>query len=85
MKVSAAVLKRTYPKLVIVACLAHACHNIAEKVRQCFEEVNDVIASDKEVFSNSKSRTDIFKEALPGVALPPRPVTTRWATWIEVC
>lgn len=33
MKASAVILKITYPKLVNVTCLAHAYHNIAEKVR----------------------------------------------------
>lgn len=83
MKASAVNLKRTYIKLMNVICLAHACHNIAEEVRECYEEVNDVIANAKEVFLKSKAQVDAFKNALRNTPLPPRPVTTRWGTWIQ--
>lgn len=47
--------------------------------------MNALIASAKEVYSKSRRRTDAFKTALPNVPLPPRPITTRWGTWIEAC
>ncbi|CAH1107049.1 unnamed protein product [Psylliodes chrysocephalus] len=37
----------------------------------------------KKVFLKAPLRVQIYEEKLPGVPLPPKPVITRWGTWLE--
>ena len=41
------------------------------------------IANLKKIFLKSPSRVRIFKEIAPTVPLPPKPVLTRWGTWLD--
>ena len=72
-----------YPNLVHVTCMAHALQRVAETVRHEFPEVNSLISATKKVFLKCPYRIQRYKEQLPDVPLPPEPVITRWATWIE--
>lgn len=74
-----------YPKLIHVTCLAHGLNRVAEGIRTEFPLVNSWIASIKRIFVKSPSRINSFRIENPGVPLPPEPVITRWATWLEAC
>uniref|UniRef100_A0A914HYL0 Uncharacterized protein n=1 Tax=Globodera rostochiensis TaxID=31243 RepID=A0A914HYL0_GLORO len=45
-------------------------------------DVDELIASTKKVFSKAPSRVAKFRE-LCDLPLPPRPIITRWATWLR--
>lgn len=76
-------LKRNYPKLLHITCLAHAFNRVAETVRSSFSDVDKLLSSVKAVFKKSPSRLRKCHEKLPGLQLPPEPVLTRWGTWLE--
>lgn len=76
-------LKDLYPNMLHITCLAHALHNVCEAIRHEFDNVNDLIAKTKQVFSKCPSRINLFRQIAPGIPLPPSPVITRWGTWIE--
>lgn len=76
-------LTATYPKLKHVTCLAHGLHRIAETVRECFPDVNGIIANTKSVFSKAPLRVRLFQQMCPNVMLPPAPIITRWGTWLR--
>ena len=80
---SMAGLQVLYPKMIHVTCLAHGLHRIADMVRSNNPEVNRLIYTCKSVFIKAPRRTEIFKEMLPDVPLPPAPVLTRWGTWLN--
>jgi len=80
---AATAIKIFYPKILHVTCLAHGLHRICEKIRSLFPEVDHMIASMKKVFRKSPSRILMFRETEPNLTLPPRPILTRWGTWIE--
>jgi hypothetical protein len=75
-------MKNMYPKLIHLTCLAHAMHNVSEKIREYFINVDKFISSVKKVFKKSPKRIQKFKLMAPNLALPPQPVITRWGTWI---
>mgnify|MGYP000462808231 CR=1 FL=1 len=51
--------------------------------RHKFQEVNTLISATKKVFLKCAYRVQRYKQQLPDVPLPPEPVITRWATWIQ--
>lgn len=83
MKLSGRLLKNTYRKMIHVTCLTHACHNVVERVRQAYPDANEVISDIKDIFSRARQRVIQFQAAFPGIPLPPKPVITRWGTWLE--
>ena len=66
-----------------MTCLAHGIHRIAERVKTMFTNVNKLIADRKKIFLKSPFRARQLKLIAPNLALPPRPIITRWGTWIE--
>lgn len=76
-------LKVFYPNLIHCTCVAHGINRVAEEVRNQFPLVNDLINNMKKVFIKAPLRVQIYREALPGVPLPPKPVITRWGTWLD--
>lgn len=76
-------LKKEYPNLLHITCVAHALHRICEFVRNQFPSVDRLISSCKKIFRKAPSRVAIYKSMLPSIPLPPSPVITRWGTWIE--
>jgi len=72
-----------YPKVTHMTCLAHGLHRVCEDIRARFPVVDKLIANVKKVFLKSPSRLEIFKTIASGIDLPPRPIVTRWGTWIE--
>jgi hypothetical protein len=55
----------------------------SEKLRNQFPLVNDLINNVKKVFIKAPLRVQIYRETLTDVPLPPKPVITRWGTWLE--
>lgn len=72
-----------YSKMIHVTCLAHALHRVAEEIRIHFPNVDELINNVKKVFLKAPSRIQIFKTMAPDIPLPPRPVLTRWGTWLN--
>ena len=70
-------LKVLYPKMIHLTCLIHALHRVAEVARIKSPDVNDLIASVKQIFVKSPSRRQFFT-AKTSIPLPPKPVITRW-------
>lgn len=71
-----------YVNMIHMTCLAHAIHRVCEFIRSSFEDVDGLISNCKKIFLKSPARLNAFKEALPDIPLPPRPVITRWGTWL---
>lgn len=83
MKKAAKAIQTFLPKITHVTCIAHALHRVCEEIRSHFEDINVLISSVKKTFIKCPSRVQIFKTHVPGVELPPEPVTTRWGTWLK--
>lgn len=83
MKLAGRTLANAYPKMIHVTCLAHGLHRIAETVRQCFPEVNEIISGTKAIFTKAPNRVRLFKEMCNDIPFPPSPIITRWGTWIN--
>lgn len=76
------ILKSVLPNMKHVTCLAHALHRVAEQIRCQYPDVDTLIANLKKVFLKSPSRVQLLKEIYPNLPLPPKPVITRWGTWL---
>lgn len=78
-------IKAFYPKLIHITCLAHAMHRIAEEIRTNYPDVDSLVSNVKKIFLKAPYRRECFKSIAPSVALPPKPVITRWGTWLNAC
>lgn len=58
--------------------MAHGVNRVAEEIRNQFPIVNDFINNVK-----APLRVQLYKETLPDVPLPPKPILTRSGTWVE--
>lgn len=76
-------IKIICPKSIHVLCVAHGLHRVCEKVRNKFEEANELIAMGKKVFEKSPHHRQKLHAA--GIPLPPSPIITRWGTWLQAC
>jgi hypothetical protein len=76
-------LKSTYSKLLHVTCLAHGINRVAEEVRSHHTETDKFIASLKAGFRKAPNRMLKLKSMYPELPLPPKPVLTRWGTWLK--
>ncbi|XP_043064731.1 uncharacterized protein LOC108093574 [Drosophila ficusphila] len=76
-------LKVLYPKMVHLTCLAHGLHRVAGTIRTKYSNVNNLISNVKNIFAKAPLRRQKFAQAFPNIPLPPRPIITRWGTWIE--
>lgn len=66
-----------------MTCLAHGVNRVAEKIRDEFPLVNNLINNVNIFFVKAPLRVQRFKEKLPDIPLPPKPVITRWGTWLD--
>lgn len=80
---AASVLKVLFPKMIHITCMAHGIHRVAETIRIEFPKVHQLISNVKKVFTKSPKRIQAFKELFEGIPLPPKPIITRWGTWVE--
>eukprot|EP00096_Caligus_rogercresseyi_P008862 TRINITY_DN287_c0_g1_i17.p1 TRINITY_DN287_c0_g1~~TRINITY_DN287_c0_g1_i17.p1 ORF type:complete len:283 (+),score=8.15 TRINITY_DN287_c0_g1_i17:39-887(+) len=69
-------LKKSFPKVIHVTCLAHGFHRLAEFCRNENPEANLFVGEMKKLFLFSASRKRKFTDSLQ-VPLPPSPVITR--------
>lgn len=76
-------LKVLYPNMKHLTCLVHGIHRVAEEVRDIFPAVDKFISTTKKVFLKSPSRISVYKRIMGNTSLPPRPIITRWGTWID--
>jgi hypothetical protein len=53
-------LKVFYPKIVHVACLAHALNLVAEKIRYQYEDVDNLISNVKKIFVKAPLRVEMY-------------------------
>ena len=73
----------TIPTPAALPGLAHSFNRVAEAVRISFPEVDNLISNVKKVFLKAPNRVQKFVEMYPNLILPPKPVLTRWGTWLE--
>lgn len=64
-----------------VTCVVHAFHRVAETLRSLHPTVNEFLGKFKEILRGSKRRKRLFMSKT-GLTSPPKPVITRWATWL---
>ena len=72
-------LKKLYPKLFRVTCMAHLIHNCAMEVRGNFPAVDELIVRVKALTVKNKVRRILFNV----MGQPPQPVITRWTSWLN--
>lgn len=79
MKSAGRTLKILYTNLFHVTCTAHLIHNCAMRVREHFDDVDNLIARVKAATVKNKKHRALFN----CIGEPPSPILTRWASWIE--
>lgn len=72
-----------YSQMIHVTCTAHELHRVAKQVRSQYESIDQLISNIKKIFRKSPSRLLLFKTETPDLPLPPKPIITRWNTWID--
>lgn len=75
-------LRTFYPRMIHVTCIAHALHRVAESVRSKYTVVDKFVSSMKKILLKAPDRVTSFHEQCPNIALPPKPILTRWGTWL---
>ena len=73
------VVKQTYPKLFHITCVAHGLLNATERIRANYADVDKLIAAIKASVVKNKDRRAKFS----AINSPPRPVVTRWGSWLK--
>jgi hypothetical protein len=71
------------PKMEHITCVAHALHRVCKEIRLQFPKVDKQISNMKKKFLKAPSRVQIFRSIAPNIPLPPEPILTMWATWIN--
>lgn len=75
-------LQNIYPNMIHITCLAHCLHRICERVRDNYTDVDSFVSNVKKIFLKAPNRIHHYKQMCPNLPLPPKPVITRWGTWI---
>ncbi|KAI1704337.1 hypothetical protein DdX_14334 [Ditylenchus destructor] len=83
MKAAGRALSVFYLNMIHVTCMCHALHRVSEDIRTRLPDVDDLVNNTKKVFRKAPSRVAKFHEMCPDISLPPKPVLTRWGTWID--
>jgi len=83
MKLAGKTLRNIFPKLIHLTCMAHALHNVCEKIIAMYGSVNRLVSCGKKIFVKSQNRRELFKEKCGDIPLPPQPVKTRWGSWLN--
>ncbi|KAE9538874.1 hypothetical protein AGLY_005456 [Aphis glycines] len=76
-------IQTLYPNIIHLTCLAHACHDVCEEIRAYYKNVDQLIFEMKKTFLKFPKRIAVLKEKFPELPNPPRPIITRWGTWIN--
>jgi hypothetical protein len=82
MKKAATGIRVLFSKMLHLTCVIHGLHRVAEYIREIFPQVDSFVGNLKKIFLNAPARVAIFKNSAPDLTLPPKPVLTRWGTWI---
>ena len=80
MSLAGKTLKKLYPSLMHVTCVAHSLHNCAMRVRAHLKNIDEIIGTIKAAIKNKDRKKDFHDAGLPS---PPDPVITRWASWLR--
>jgi len=75
-------IKTLCPDLLHVSCVAHCLNRVAENVRELHPLTDSFLGKFKEVLRCNLGRKQKFKQ-MTGLPLPPKPVITRWTTWLQ--
>lgn len=75
-------LKQSFREMKHVSCLAHLCHNVAEKVRGCAVIVDMIISTLKRLLIKNKTNNELFFR-MTGLKPYKFPILIRWGMWIE--
>lgn len=75
-------LKESFRELKHVSCLAHLCHNIAEKVRSRAVNADKIISILKKLLIKNKTNKEILY-TITGLRPYKFPILIRWGAWIE--
>ena len=78
MTTAGVLLKKLYPRLFQVTCMAYLLHNCAMKVRANYPAVDELVARVKAVTVKNRSRRVFFIS----IGQSPQPVVTRWGSWL---
>ena len=70
-----------YTRMTHITCISHLFHNAAIKIKEAFPKVDKIVATVKAATVKNKTRKGLFRSA--GLQLPPQPVLTRWASWLN--
>jgi len=73
-----------FPNLHHITCLAHALHRVCELIRSENHEIDKLVSSFKLFLVKSPKRIKAFRTQT-GISVPPKPVITRWGTWLSTC
>ena len=58
-------------------------HNCVMRIKEHFDQVNDLISAVKASTVKMTSNADFFSEKI--LALSPEPEITRWGSWLDAC
>jgi hypothetical protein len=58
-------------------------HRVTEEMRESYSDVDKLIANGKKIVVKAPLRMQKFKEQAPSLPLPPKPILTRWGTWLD--
>ncbi len=61
----------------------YALHNVAEEIRNSYKNVDNLTATVKKIFLKASHCIEILKENYPYLPLPPKPVITKWGSWLD--
>ena len=83
LKVVRELRSKYFNKAIHKTCFAHAVHNISELIRQKYSKVDKFVSNVKKSFTKCPENIRIFRNVTGNLPLPPKPVLTRWGTWIR--
>jgi len=69
--------------MIHCTCLAHGFSRVGDFISNKYDLVNKFISNMKKIFVKCPSRRELFEEYSFGVPLPPKPIVTRWGTWLN--
>ncbi|KAJ4452284.1 hypothetical protein ANN_03803 [Periplaneta americana] len=72
-------LSEQYSERILLHCdVLEKCNN--KTIVKLFNEAMGIL---EKVFLKAPSRVNVLKEMYPEIPLPPKPILTRWGTWLE--
>lgn len=72
-----------YENLTHLTCLCHGMHRVCEQIRGNYKSVDQLINQTKKIFLKAPSRKAKLRELFPNLPMPPKPIITRWGTWLS--